>query len=228
MKKYLLLALLTGLITPVLGADCSQPGANNTSATGIPAVTGELNSTKAQADFDLMRNALEEAHPGLYRYSTKAEMDQTFDAQRAKLNRSMRKTEFMTVVAETLATIRCGHTSCSPDEETQTAERSARLFPLRVMQEGKRLMVLFNDTPDDQTIRPGMEILEINGHKTIDILDRIWRTESADGDIETGKVMHLRERFGLSYWWLVDQASEFSVKVAILILTWRTAASGEG
>lgn len=211
MNKYLLLALLTALITPVLGADSCPTGANNTSATGIPAATGELKSTEAQADFDLMRRDLEEAHPGLYRYSTKAEMDRIFDAQRAKLNRSMRKPEFMTVVAETLAAIRCGHTSCSPDEETQTAERSARLFPLRVMQEGKRLMVLFNDTPNDQTIRPGMEIIEINGHKATDILDRIGRTESADGDIETSKAMHIRERFGLSYRWLVDRAGEFAV-----------------
>jgi len=52
-----------------------------------------------QADFDLMRHALEEAHPGLYRYSTKAEMDRGFDAQRAKLGRPLAKGEFEAVVA---------------------------------------------------------------------------------------------------------------------------------
>jgi hypothetical protein len=36
-----------------------------------------------------MRAMLEEVHPGVYRYSTKAEMDRMFRAQRAKLNHSM-------------------------------------------------------------------------------------------------------------------------------------------
>jgi len=37
-----------------------------------------------------MRRALEESHPGLYRYSTKTEMDHWFDTQRTKLNRVMK------------------------------------------------------------------------------------------------------------------------------------------
>ena len=50
-----------------------------------PAATTVLTSAEAQEDFDLMRQALEEAHSGLYRYSTKAEIDRAFDAQRANL-----------------------------------------------------------------------------------------------------------------------------------------------
>jgi hypothetical protein len=46
-----------------------------------------LTSAQMQGDFDLMRHALEEAHPGLYRYSTKAQMDREFDVQRGKLSR---------------------------------------------------------------------------------------------------------------------------------------------
>src|SRR4051794_40316285 len=79
-----------------------------------PDVSRELTSDEARADFDLMRSALEEAHAGLYRYSTKAEMDRAFDAQRAKLDRPMRKTQFMVVLSETIAAIRCGHTGVQP------------------------------------------------------------------------------------------------------------------
>jgi hypothetical protein len=211
MKRCLLTALVAALTLP-LGAGGPQAPAVSVPAAGIAGSPGDLTSAQAQADFDLMRKALEEAHPGLYRYSTKAEMDSTFDVQRAKLNGSIRKPEFMTVVAETLAAIHCGHTSWQPDEETQKAWRSALLFPLRVLAEGKHLMVLFNDTPDDRAIRPGMEVLEINGHNAADLLDRICRTESADGDIQTGKTMHISGRFGLYYWWLVEQTETFTVK----------------
>ena len=85
-------------------------------AANLPADAGRtcvgvqwLTSAQMQSDFDLMRHALEEAHPGLYRYSNKAQMDRDFDVQRTKLSRPMAKEQFEVVVAQTLASIRCGH-----------------------------------------------------------------------------------------------------------------------
>src|SRR5262249_20506975 len=78
--------------------------------------------------------------------------------------------------------------------------------------EGQRLMVLSNYTPDDPTIRPGMEILEINGSKPNDILNRILPAMTTDGDIETGKRMRIQGSFGRYYWLLVEQTGEFTVK----------------
>src|SRR3954471_13886739 len=77
-----------------------------------PAATSaadQLSVAATQSDFDLLRHALEEAHPGLYRYSTKGEMDRMFAAQRAKLDHPMTRLRFREVVAETLAALRCGH-----------------------------------------------------------------------------------------------------------------------
>ncbi len=173
---------------------------------------GQITAAEAREDFDLMRNALEEAHAGLYRYSTKRQMDRGLEVQRGKLVRALKKTEFMGVVGETIASIRCGHTSWKPDLETQKIMENARLCPLRMQIEGKRWMVRFNDTSDDDKIRPGMEVLEINGHKMRDLLRRFRPMASADGDIETGSRMQLGSRFGLYYWWLVGQEDTFTVK----------------
>ncbi|MBO0862660.1 MAG: hypothetical protein J2P21_30000 [Chloracidobacterium sp.] len=207
MKRYLLVALLPCLLPPLLGVVGGQSaGTQTTSATGT------LTAAAAQADFDLMHKALEEAHTGLYRYSTKAEMDKVFDTRRAKLSRPVTKTEFLVIVSETLARIRCGHTRAEPDNEALKALANAPTFPLRIMVEGKRLVVLSNDTPDDQTIRPGMEITEINGRKAGDILGLLLRTQSADGDIETGKWAVIQRAFAALYWALIEPASEFTVK----------------
>jgi len=111
--KRLLIAVLAGLtvLTPgAAGFRIGQIATGDIVAAQTPAVTTELTPEKAQADFDLMRRALEEAHTGLYRYSTKAEMDRTFASQRAKLSRPITKLQFMAVLGETLAHIRCGHT----------------------------------------------------------------------------------------------------------------------
>jgi Peptidase family S41 len=212
MRKHLLLAILISLINPLLMAASLQSGAGNVSGAQSSSVTGQFQPAEAQADFDLMRKALEEAHSGLYRFSTKAEMDNVFDRQRAKLSRPMTKTEFLAVLAETLARIKCGHTGLTPDGETRDAVANARLFPLRVLIEGRRLIVLSNDTPDDRTIRPGMEIVEINGRKPSDILNRILPALPADGDIETGKLIRIQRNFGQNYWLMVDQSGDFTVK----------------
>ena len=212
MRKRLLLSILVILINTLTGAVGLQSGASKASGAQGTSVTGKVQPAEAQADFDLMRKALEEAHTGLYRFSTKAEMDKVFETQRAKLGRPMTKLEFMAVVAETLAPIKCGHTGMSPDDETRETLANARLFPLRVLIEGRRLMVFSNDTPDDRTIRPGMEILEINGRKTSDLLKRILTAMSTDGDIETGKLKRIQRNFGQHYWLLVEQTNEFTVK----------------
>jgi PDZ domain-containing secreted protein len=95
----------------------------------------------------------------------------------------MTEQEFMMVASETVANIRCGHTKVSLDDATQAAMESARKLPLQVLVQGRRLMVVTNDTPDDRTIRPGMEVIEINGHKVADILRRLRPQVSAEGDL---------------------------------------------
>ncbi|MFY9608148.1 MAG: S41 family peptidase [Blastocatellia bacterium] len=211
MKTRLLPTLLIFLISAAVATAGlqTQPAASD---TRIKVLTEALLPAETQADFDLMRKALEEAHTGLYRYATKTEMDRVFDMQRAKLSSPVTKTELAAIIIGTLARIRCGHTGLTPDDESQKELANARMFPLRIMVEGRRLVVLFNNTPDDQTIRPGMEVIEINGRKAGDILEGILPNMTADGDIETGKRARLQRSFGQNYWLLIEQASEFSVK----------------
>src|SRR5262247_106362 len=137
MRKRLLLAILISLINPVFAPAGLQSGAGNVSGIQSSPLQGKLQPAEAQADFDLMRKALEEAHTGLYRFLTKAEMDKAFETQRKRLNRPMTKAEFLAVVAETLAKIRCGHTGVTPDNEFQAVAANSPMFPLRVLIEGR-------------------------------------------------------------------------------------------
>ena len=171
-----------------------------------------LSSTAAPADYDLLRNALEEAHPGLYRYSSKSQIDQMFDSERAKLGAPLTKLAFREIVAQTVASIHCGHTSLEGDAEMDAAMKAAATLPLRVLMEGSHVHVLVNDTADDRTILPGMEIIEINGHKVNDLLTRFYAVTSGDGDILSGKNHDLSNRFGQYYWWLIEQPREFTIK----------------
>jgi hypothetical protein len=88
-----------------------------------------IQPAQLQQDFDVLKRALEEAHGGLYRYAPKAELDKTFAASRARLNRPMTPLEFGAVLSDALAAIRDGHTRLEYDEATTKALASARLLP---------------------------------------------------------------------------------------------------
>ena len=91
-----------------------------------------IRPAQLQQDFDVLKRALEEAHGGLYRYTPGAELDKTFAASRARLNRPMTPREFGALISEALAAIRDGHTRFIGEETAGAAE-------------GKRAMALLRD-----------------------------------------------------------------------------------
>src|SRR5580704_5145373 len=124
LRLIVMLAFLSGHAATFVRAD---------STTANSVVTQTLSPASAQADYDLLRKSLEEAHPGLYRYSTKAQIDAMFDSERAKLNQPISRLAFREVVAQTLAAIKCGHTSLNGDDDVDAATKAAPLLPLRVL-----------------------------------------------------------------------------------------------
>jgi len=176
-----------------------------------PVGSRKLKPIEMKSDFDQMRHALEEAHTGLYRYTPKVEMDRLFDAERAKLTVPLTKLGFLGVLSETLAGIRCGHTKVEGDEEVASAMKDAPKFPFQVLIDQQRVFVLFNDTANDRTMHPGMEITSINGDKVGDILARMYRYLPTDGDISSNKRSHAENHFAEYYWTLFPDRRNFLV-----------------
>src|SRR5687767_11805875 len=149
--KCLIFVLIISFFSNNLKAQ-SGTGKNeeNNSAPSIK----KLSVTEAQTDFDTLRKALEEAHGGLYRFSTKSDWERRFEVYRKKLNQPVSQPEFIAFLSEMLAETRDGHLRLEYDEATAAAIGKARLFPFRVFIEESRLMVMFNETLNDSTIRP--------------------------------------------------------------------------
>src|SRR2546430_7098451 len=68
--------------------------------------TGKFEPGQLREDFHIARQALEEAHPGLYRYTRKVEMDRIFGEAEKSLNHSMDFYEFYRVMALPVAAIK--------------------------------------------------------------------------------------------------------------------------
>ncbi|MEO7457374.1 MAG: S41 family peptidase [Gemmatimonadaceae bacterium] len=178
-------------------------------ANGQP--TRQLTAAQAREDVDTLRHALEEAHGALYRFTPKAELDRPFDGYRSRITGAMSLLEFHALTREMVAEIGDGHARLDPDDATMAAMAAASL-PLRVAVEGDRLIVTSNDSPDDTSIQPGMEVVRINGHTGKAILAALYPRMPRDGFIETGRRARAGRGFPGLYWLFVDRAATFVVE----------------
>src|SRR5689334_21911185 len=119
----------------------------------------QLSVAEQRADFDMLRNALEEAHGGFDRFAPRADVNRRLDLQRARLDHPMSRIEFSGFVAEAITELRDGHARLELDSLSSASIAGARVFPLRVMFENDRLMIVGNDAPGDSAVRAGMELL---------------------------------------------------------------------
>ena len=118
---------------------------------------------------------------------------------------------FAGMLQESIAELRDGHMRLEFDSVTQASLAAAAVFPMRVALEDGRLVVAYNDSPNDTTIRPGMTVVSINGRPTDDLVRHLLPKVPADGFIETGKRFILARQFATLYWLYVEQPPEYTV-----------------
>jgi hypothetical protein len=181
-----------------------------TVAAGAPAADN-LQPAQMQGDLRVLQNALEEAHGGLYRYSSHADHEKRLERARSLVSRPMPTLAFAAILSETLAGVRDGHMRLEYDNATAAALAAARLLPLRVAYEERGLVVMYNDSPADSSIRPGMRLISVNGKPAADIIATILPKISGDGFIEAGKTFRMGRNFAQYYWMFVEQAANFTV-----------------
>lgn len=174
---------------------------------------GALNVAAMEKDFDLLRQSLEEVHGGLYRFADKPTTDARFNSQRKRVASMTSRREFTQLVMEVLADTRDGHMRLIMDEQTISDFGKAKLFPFSILIEDNRMMVRYNETKDDSTIKPGYEIVQINGEKASNILRTIYTKLPGDGYIQSGKQKRLEQSFNSFYWMLIDTADQFNLTV---------------
>src|SRR5262245_32240076 len=117
---FLLAALSACAASAAVKSVAVHAGSSESKKAGTPApaiAPDPVPPEKLREDFRILRGALEEGHPGSYRYTPKKELDQRFDQADKALDRPMNVYEFYRVVAPAVAALKCGHTGVrvSPD-----------------------------------------------------------------------------------------------------------------
>ena len=169
-----------------------------------------LTQQELRGDFMGLRKVLEESHPGLYRYSSKAEIDDEFDRGIRSIDGNKTTIEFYDIVTRVLGAIRDGHTNAYlPSEYRQYLKTKAHLVPLQVTPINGQLYVLASAKG---AVPPGARILSIDGRSAQAVLLEILSHLSGDGDVLTGKYAALARNFPLYYYLFVGQPESLTIR----------------
>jgi C-terminal processing protease CtpA/Prc len=129
-----------------------------------------------------MRHALEQAHGGIYRYTSKTDMDRTFDRAYRKIDHPMTALEFWRLAASVVAHIKCGHSYLFFPKTVQTQLLTTLpLFPLVTRIFDNRLYG-YRDLANPGSSLEGAELLSINHMPVKKLLKNLRTVVNADGN----------------------------------------------
>jgi hypothetical protein len=165
-----------------------------------------------QADLQIARNALEEGHSGIYRYTPKSELDRAFDSANNKLTQPMDALQFLRILAPVVAEIKCGHTSVRPPKKIQEALiQTIPLFPFDVAILNGKVYVTREYQPNDRKL-VGLQILEINGAEIDRILPTMLAATPGDADSQTVRPWRVADNFSSDLYILFGIEAPFTVE----------------
>ncbi|MCK0147105.1 S41 family peptidase [Arenibacter sp. F26102] len=155
-----------------------------------------LTLPQLKEDFQLFRTALEEAHPGIYRYEDKSVLDDSFNVVAKALAGPLTQQEFYKKLNPIVAKIGCGHTKLMPSEDNGFIYyyNTENLFPLKLFLEGHKAYVL-SSYDSSIKIKPGTEIIAINGMAIKDIINGLLNNLFSDGHNQSFKYYELNRYF---------------------------------
>ncbi len=174
------------------------------SATGSLGYTPErkYSADQLKEDVQVMEQTLKENHPSLYWYTSKDEVDASFQRTYARLTDSLNEIQFRTVIAETIFPIRCGHTSVrfSKNYYRYTDGLRMKTFPLiaKVIDDSS-LVVTTNINRRDSFIRIGTILRSINGMSARTIIDTLLPLVSIDGNAKNFSYQNISNNFSTYY-----------------------------
>jgi hypothetical protein len=157
-------------------------------------------SSAAREDAALARRAIGMIHPGLDRYTPKAEVDAAFDRLDALCQTDITERDFYAALSVALARIRCSHTKAEPSKAWADWRSSTPSYlPFRFIEDEGRMIVTRSAA---EGMGAGDEVVSIDGIAARQMLATIFAAVPADGWTDSAR------RFSLSSMSDLDE-SEF-------------------
>lgn len=155
------------------------------------AATTTFGPDALQADVDVLQQAYEALHPGLYRYNTPEQVRGHFAALRSELAGERTLAQAYLGFSKFAGTVRCGHTYANFYNQPKAIR--AALFegrnrvPFHFRWLDGRMVVTRDFTPQ-RALPPGSRVLSVDGVDTRDLLASLMPYARADGGNDAKRV----------------------------------------
>lgn len=159
-------------------------------------------------DLNIIQTSLEKAHPGVYWYISKEKLDAEFDSLSNQLKDSLTSLEFYRVAAPLVSSIKCGHTrllypglkysKTQKDSLENKGQLPLALLDYFVLNDS--LFVKKVNDADEKVLKPGMQILKINGESADQVIKKEEKYFSSDGYNTTFYPQVLNKSFANYYY----------------------------
>lgn len=137
-----------------------------------------------QEDFALLVGALEEAHPNLFLYQSQEDWKEQTDYLQEQLDEPLSEVAFYNLLKPLIAQIRDGNTSLMLSQYADLSMKEyIKFFPIDVYFDQEKVFVAYDYS--EAQLAKGTEILEINGLKTNELVNKMLERSAADGFIKT-------------------------------------------
>ncbi|RAI99811.1 peptidase S41-like protein [Chitinophaga skermanii] len=152
-----------------------------------------LQPAELKADFVVFKSILQQAHPGLYRYTSKEHIDAHFKAIEAQLSKPMDETAFYQLLMPLIAQIKCGHTKFFPKGKPSDKfpYYIDQLFPLHLHFKDKETVIVGGFRENEPNVPVGAKVIAIDGYKMDALREKLMGFIVADGDAIGSKQLEL-------------------------------------
>lgn len=191
-RVFVILALLLSLVYPA-----------HTQTPYDPALLYSKEALKA--DLRFAQKNMETKHAGLYRYITKPALTRCFDSLNNAITGPMTAQAFFKLLTLLHEKIKNGHTMFLPGDSAMAFyNKSGRHLPFLANFTNGKLYVAENHSADS-TLKPGTEILSINGTSASSIIQQLLVRMTRDGNNHTYPIWIFNHYFSSYYSFIFDQ-----------------------
>ncbi len=143
-----------------------------------------LSGQQMQKDINLLESVFYNLHPGIYKYSTKEALEQSFNELKANSLKDMPIKQFYLYISQLVNKIKCGHTFPNPlnlEDSIKSVLFTDKVVPFFFKVIENKIIITHNlsDNPD---IKTGDEILSINKQSGGEIISKLLTVSRADGN----------------------------------------------
>lgn len=159
----------------------------------------KIPASQLQEDYKILKQALEELHPALYKYDSQEQRAKDFKDLKASLSTDQSSMEAYKNITAFTAKIKCGHTYTNFWNQKKVIrdsfikDKNKVPFTFRIIDEE---IYIYQNLSENPNLKRGDKILRINGHSSEEILSKLIPLVKTDGS-NRGQKIHDLQVFGV-------------------------------